>query len=150
LIRTIVLHGGRKYTAGIIDRTKYKRLVDLGWLTRFNVNSSDVEYVATDLGRTAAKPSRRSRNGQLIDENGQRVDRAGAQDACPGASTSTPTRRCFVQRVANHLDVDLVRRRSVLASPHLAPATNTFDLSIESDVRGIPLLFSWDLRVGLH
>jgi hypothetical protein len=45
LIRTIVLHGGRKYTAGIIDRTKYKRLVDLGWLTRFNVNSSDVEYV---------------------------------------------------------------------------------------------------------
>jgi hypothetical protein len=57
LIRTIVLHGGRKYTAGIINRTKYKRLVDLGWLTPFNVNSSDVEYVATDLGRTAATSS---------------------------------------------------------------------------------------------
>jgi hypothetical protein len=57
LIRKIVLHGGRKYTAGNIDRDKYKRLVDLGWLMPFNVNSNDVEYVATDLGRTAATPS---------------------------------------------------------------------------------------------
>jgi hypothetical protein len=57
LIRKIVLQGGRKYTAGNIDRDKYKLLVDLGWLTPFNVNSSDVEYVATDLGRTAATPS---------------------------------------------------------------------------------------------
>jgi hypothetical protein len=57
LIRKIVSHGGRKYTAGNIDRDKYKRLVDLGWLTPFNVNSGDIEYVATDLGRTAATPS---------------------------------------------------------------------------------------------
>ena len=34
LIREIVAHGGRKYTAGNIDRSRYQRLVDLGWLTR--------------------------------------------------------------------------------------------------------------------
>jgi hypothetical protein len=33
LIREIVLHGGAKYTAGKIDRSKYQRLVDLGWLS---------------------------------------------------------------------------------------------------------------------
>ena len=32
LIRQIVTGGGRKYTAGIIDRSRYDRLVDLGWL----------------------------------------------------------------------------------------------------------------------
>jgi hypothetical protein len=33
LIRQIVASGGRKYTAGNIDRSKYDRLVDMGWLT---------------------------------------------------------------------------------------------------------------------
>jgi hypothetical protein len=33
LIRQIVASDGRKYTAGNIDRSRYDRLVDLGWLT---------------------------------------------------------------------------------------------------------------------
>ena len=32
LIRQIVASDGRKYTAGNIDRSKYDRLVDMGWL----------------------------------------------------------------------------------------------------------------------
>jgi hypothetical protein len=54
LIREIVAHGGRKYTAGNIDRSKYDRLVDMGWLTPFKTNISDVVYQATDEGRAAA------------------------------------------------------------------------------------------------
>ena len=54
LIRQIVASDGRKYTAGNIDRSKYGRLVDMGWLTPFKPNSTDVEYQATDKGRAAA------------------------------------------------------------------------------------------------
>jgi hypothetical protein len=54
LIRQIVASGGRKYTAGNVDRSRYDRLVDLGWLTPFKVNISDVEYQVTDKGRAAA------------------------------------------------------------------------------------------------
>lgn len=54
LIRQIVASGGRKYTAGNIDRSRYDRLVDLGWLTPFKTNISDVEYQVTDKGREAA------------------------------------------------------------------------------------------------
>jgi hypothetical protein len=54
LIRQIVASGGRKYTAGNIDRSRYDRLVDLGWLIPFKVNISDVEYRVTDEGRAAA------------------------------------------------------------------------------------------------
>jgi len=54
LIREIVAHGGRKYTAGLVDRTRYQRLVDLGWLTAFNLNMNDIEYVATEQGVAAA------------------------------------------------------------------------------------------------
>jgi hypothetical protein len=54
LIRQIVASDGRKYTAGNIDRSKYDRLVDMGWLTPFKTNISDVVYQATDEGRTAA------------------------------------------------------------------------------------------------
>ena len=57
LIREIVLHGRQKiFTAGNIDRARYERLVNFGWLTPFVTNSRDVEYAATDLGRTAAAP----------------------------------------------------------------------------------------------
>ncbi len=35
LLQRIVAGGGRKYTAGNIDRSRYDRLVDLGWLTPF-------------------------------------------------------------------------------------------------------------------
>jgi hypothetical protein len=43
LIRLIVASGGRKYTAGNVDRSRYDRLVDMGWLTPFMTNISDVE-----------------------------------------------------------------------------------------------------------
>ena len=33
LLRQIIAAGGRKYTAGNIDRSRYDQLVDLGWLT---------------------------------------------------------------------------------------------------------------------
>jgi hypothetical protein len=54
LIRQIVAGGGRKYTAGNIGRSRYDRLVDLGWLIPFKINISDVEYQVTDEGRAAA------------------------------------------------------------------------------------------------
>jgi hypothetical protein len=54
LIRQIVASDGRKYTAGNIDRSKYDRLVGMGWLTPFKTSITDVEYQATDKGRAAA------------------------------------------------------------------------------------------------
>jgi hypothetical protein len=54
LLRRIVAGGGRKYTAGNVDRSKYDRLVDLGWLTPFKTNISDVEYQVTEKGRAAS------------------------------------------------------------------------------------------------
>ena len=54
LIRRIASTGGRKYTAGNIDRQKYQRLVALGWLTEASVNISDVLYEVTDAGKAAA------------------------------------------------------------------------------------------------
>jgi hypothetical protein len=54
LIRQIVASGGGKYTAGNIDRSRYDRLVDLGWLTPFKTNISDVKYQATEKGRAAS------------------------------------------------------------------------------------------------
>ena len=49
LIRDIVAHGGHKQTIGNVDRTKYQRLVDLGWLDAFPANISDVLYWAHRL-----------------------------------------------------------------------------------------------------
>jgi hypothetical protein len=53
LIRQIVASDGRKYAAGDIDRSRYDRLVDMGWLTPFKTNIGDVEYQVTEKGRTA-------------------------------------------------------------------------------------------------
>jgi hypothetical protein len=53
-LRGIAATGGRKYTAGNIDRRKYQRLVALGWLTEVSVNISDVLYEVTDAGKAAA------------------------------------------------------------------------------------------------
>jgi hypothetical protein len=50
LIRKITAAGGRKYTAGNLDRGKYQRLVALGWLTEVSVNISDVVYEVTKAG----------------------------------------------------------------------------------------------------
>jgi hypothetical protein len=54
LIRQIVASDGRKYTAGNIDRSRYDRLVDMGWLMSFKMNISDVEYHVTEKDRTAS------------------------------------------------------------------------------------------------
>jgi hypothetical protein len=54
LIRRIAATGGKKYTAGNIDREKYRRLVALGWLTEVSFNVSDVLYEVTDAGKAAA------------------------------------------------------------------------------------------------
>jgi hypothetical protein len=52
LIRKIAAAGGRKYTAGNLDRGKYQRLVALGWLTEVSVNISDVVYEITETGKS--------------------------------------------------------------------------------------------------
>jgi hypothetical protein len=49
------LKHGRKYTIGNVDRSRYDRLVDLGWLTAIKTNDSDVEYHVTDIGRAVAE-----------------------------------------------------------------------------------------------
>jgi hypothetical protein len=51
LLRQIIAAGGRKYTAGNIDRSRYQRLVDAGLLNAFVMNISDVAYEVTDQGR---------------------------------------------------------------------------------------------------
>jgi hypothetical protein len=51
LLCKLIEQGGRKYTAGSIDRRKYERLVELGWLTATSANVSDVLYEVTDKGR---------------------------------------------------------------------------------------------------
>jgi predicted ABC-type ATPase len=53
-IREIVASGGHKYTSGNIDRSRYQRLVDLGWLNAFVTNMSDVAYRVTERGKAAA------------------------------------------------------------------------------------------------
>ena len=74
LIRQIVASGGRKYTAGNIDRSRYDRLVDLGWLIPFKTNISDVEYQVTDEGRAAA--------GQSGEGGAQAHAGSGRRNAC--------------------------------------------------------------------
>jgi hypothetical protein len=54
LIREIVSHGGHKYTAGNIDRSRYQRLVDLGWLLPVVQNKTDIAYEVTREGLAAA------------------------------------------------------------------------------------------------
>jgi len=54
LIKKITENGGRYYTASAIDRRPYSRLEELGWLTHFSPNISDVVYEIIKLGREAA------------------------------------------------------------------------------------------------
>lgn len=42
--------GGRLYTAGNVDRRKYDRMADLGWVEGVSTNISDVEYRLTTAG----------------------------------------------------------------------------------------------------
>jgi hypothetical protein len=54
LLRKLIAQGGRQYTAGKIDRSKYERLVELGWLTGASTNATDIVYEVTDKGRQDA------------------------------------------------------------------------------------------------
>jgi hypothetical protein len=57
LIREIVAAGGSRYTSGNIDRSRYQRLVDLGWLDALSTNISEVKYQVTERGKAAASRS---------------------------------------------------------------------------------------------
>ena len=57
LIRSIVRQGGKKYTGGNINRQKYQRLVELGWLSATPFNVSDVLYAVTPAGVEMATSS---------------------------------------------------------------------------------------------
>jgi hypothetical protein len=54
LLREIIKQGGSKYTAGNINRQKYQRLVELGWLAATSPNIGDVLYQVTAKGRQDA------------------------------------------------------------------------------------------------
>ncbi len=55
LIKQIVAAGGHKLMTGELDRDKYQRLVELGWLKAFVITVSDVSYSVTERGRAAAQ-----------------------------------------------------------------------------------------------
>ena len=54
LLREIAAQGGKRYTAGNVDRRRYQRLVDAGFLTPYTANISDVLYELTEAGRVVA------------------------------------------------------------------------------------------------
>ena len=54
LIKQIVAAGGHKHMIGELDRDKYQRLVELGWLKAFVTNISEVSYRVTERGKAAA------------------------------------------------------------------------------------------------
>jgi hypothetical protein len=54
LIKQIVAAGGHKHVTGELDRDKYQRLVELGWLKASMTNTSEVSYRVTERGRAAA------------------------------------------------------------------------------------------------
>ena len=57
MLRKIASSGGREYTTGNVDRSRYQRLVDLGWLTPHATNLSDVEYKVTEKGFAVIRSS---------------------------------------------------------------------------------------------
>jgi len=54
LIKQIVATGGHKHMIGELDRDRYQRLVELGWLKASVTNISDIYYGVTESGRAAA------------------------------------------------------------------------------------------------
>ena len=54
LIKQIVATGGHKHMIGELDRDRYQRLVELGWLKASVTNISDIYYWVTESGRAAA------------------------------------------------------------------------------------------------
>jgi hypothetical protein len=51
LFSELPFNDGRLYTSGNVDRRKYDRLVNLGWVKAVSTNISDVEYHLTLAGR---------------------------------------------------------------------------------------------------
>ena len=51
------MEGGRRYTSGNVDRSRFRRLVNLGWLNAFPTNMNEVMYQVTQRGKAAAKRS---------------------------------------------------------------------------------------------
>jgi hypothetical protein len=54
LVKQIVAAGGHKHVVGEVDRDKYQRLVELGWLQTFPRSIEEVSYRVTERGRAAA------------------------------------------------------------------------------------------------
>ena len=54
LIKQIVAAGGHKHMTSELDRDKYQRLVELGWLKASVTNANEVSYRVTERGRAAA------------------------------------------------------------------------------------------------
>ena len=54
LMKQIVATGGHKHMIGELDRDRYQRLVELGWLKASVTNISDIYYWVTESGRAAA------------------------------------------------------------------------------------------------
>jgi hypothetical protein len=53
LVKQIVAAGGHKHVVGGVDRDKYQRLVELGWLETFPSNIDEVSYRVTERGRAS-------------------------------------------------------------------------------------------------
>jgi hypothetical protein len=51
VLNSMQFTNGRFYTAGNMNRRKYQRLEDMGWIKGISTNISDVEYYLTDAGR---------------------------------------------------------------------------------------------------
>jgi hypothetical protein len=54
LLREIAAQGGNRYTVGNVDRRRYDRLTDAGFLTPYVINVCNVLYELTPAGRAVA------------------------------------------------------------------------------------------------
>jgi hypothetical protein len=51
VLNSMQFTNGKYYTAGNMNRRKYKRLEDIGWIKGISTNISDVEYYLTETGK---------------------------------------------------------------------------------------------------
>jgi hypothetical protein len=51
VLNSMQFNNGKCYTAGNINRRKYQRIEDVGWIKGIATNISDVEYYLTEAGR---------------------------------------------------------------------------------------------------
>jgi hypothetical protein len=54
LIEQFYKDGGKLHTKGAVDRSQFKRLEDLGWLSGHAVNLNEVVYAITETGSNVA------------------------------------------------------------------------------------------------